>query len=730
MDPGPRSWGNPGAGFIANPSLGAVVGDKLWDAAADDDDDDDDMADRRGGEEDVNGDGEGSDEDADEEDDEDADGEPEAGGSDIDEEAAGQRGPLGAEALGDHPLGRFRRARMASTSYVGADMELVDARGGGGLDDVVGRTGRGFDDLLALYGSADDDDLESNDSDYEPAKAHPRWYCTNCTMPNLHFEADTCQLCGEHRHSAILEEGFMAPPGLPKRSHVANANAGPSDLKPDPESLGVAADEDDERDEETPAVTAAQAVVTVAGLKSPHDWANAAATAVGFDSRMLMHEEGHMSPHPERPDRLRAIIGGLAAAGLFPGQCIPIPAREVTQKELLKVHSNEHVDVVESSCQSQERYFTPDTYSNQYSARAARLAAGSAVDLAVAIATGNARNGVALVRPPGHHAEGDAVMGFCLHNNVAVAARAAQEAGAKKVLIVDWDVHHGNGTQMIFEKDPSVLFISIHRHDGGHFYPGTGAAHEVGIGPGEGYSVNIPWSRGGIGDNDYLAAFFYVVLPIAYQFAPDLTIISAGFDAARGDPLGACDVTPEGYAHMASLLMPLAQGRMLVVLEGGYNLRSISASAAAVVKVLLGNKPPPVPSRLHPSSEGCATIAEVCLIQSSFWPAVMRPQASNHGGLHLGMDEERKEAGLHGGGLPSSRQAGASAAEVGFKKNKRKRKKLSSPIRKGGRMWRGNVGSCASKPAAPLWWKFGRRTALYNAWFLASRPSWLALSCA
>eukprot|EP00494_Astrolonche_serrata_P002136 UN02142 len=145
-------------------------------------------------------------------------------------------------------------------------------------------------------------------------------------------------------------------------------------------------------------------------------------------------------------------------------------------------------------------------------------------------------------------------MGFCLHNNAAVAALAAQKAGAKKVLIVDWDVHHGNGTQEIFEGNKSVLYISLHRHEDGSFYPGTGAADEVGVLDGKGFSVNIPWSCGGVGDNDYIFAFQHVVLPIATEFAPDITIISAGFDAARGDPLGCCDVTPAGYSQMTSML--------------------------------------------------------------------------------------------------------------------------------------------------------------------------------
>ena len=185
-------------------------------------------------------------------------------------------------------------------------------------------------------------------------------------------------------------------------------------------------------------------------------------TAVGFDDRMLLHEETGKI-HPERPDRLRAIMGGLEASGLFPGRCFTIPPREATRAELQLVHSTEHISKVEATEGNELSHFTVDTYANEHSAVAARLAAGICADLSSVIMSGKAHNGFAAVRPPGHHAEEQEIMGFCLHNNACVAARAAQTAGASKVLIVDWDVHHGNGTQEIFERDPSVLYISLHR---------------------------------------------------------------------------------------------------------------------------------------------------------------------------------------------------------------------------------------------------------------------------
>ncbi|KAL0396065.1 UNVERIFIED_CONTAM: Histone deacetylase 15 [Sesamum calycinum] len=281
--------------------------------------------------------------------------------------------------------------------------------------------------LEEMYNSQHDfEDDEDDDSDWEPSALPdhnvveiPKWFCLNCTMVNIGDDLH-CDVCGEHRESGILKRGHLASPfygaeGLTEDdAHSADGLQGPS-------------------------------------LQS---FASDNATAIGFDERMLLHEEVVMKshPHPERPDRIRAIAASLAAAG----RCYPISAREITREELLMVHSVENIEAVELTSHVLSSYFTPDTYANQYSARAARLAAGLCFDLASAICSGSAKNGFALVRPPGHHAGVRQAMGFCLHNNAAVAASAAQIAGAKKVLIVDWDVHHGNGTQEIFEKNKSV----------------------------------------------------------------------------------------------------------------------------------------------------------------------------------------------------------------------------------------------------------------------------------
>ncbi|XP_021849863.2 histone deacetylase 15 [Spinacia oleracea] len=488
-------------------------------------------------------------------------------------------GQNGADRVADEELnGRHRNLEVASVCSRSDGKKKSNHRRELTMEDICNN----LDDL-----EDDEDDL-----DWEPfleCLTFGRWSCTNCTMLNPD-SIIFCETCKEHKESGILKHGFFGSPA----------------------SQGAA-------------LTPVELEVIERYTESVPDVAAArCSTAIGFDERMLLHSEVEkkMYSHPERPDRLRAIAASLSTAGIFPGKCRPITAREITKEELLKVHSMEHVEAVELTEKMLSSYFTPDTYANEHSAEAARLAAGLCADLATEIYSGCAKNGFALIRPPGHHAGVHESMGFCLHNNAAVAALAAQVAGAKKVLIVDWDVHHGNGTQEIFDKNKSVLYISLHRHEGGNFYPGTGAAHEVGTMGAEGYCVNVPWSCGGVGDNDYIFAFEHVVLPIAQEFVPDFIIISAGFDAARGDPLGGCDVTPAGYACMTNMLNTLAGGKTLVILEGGYNLRSISSSATAVIKVLLGESPENQFSGVAPSAACMQAVLDVLKIQTNFWSSL------------------------------------------------------------------------------------------------------------
>ncbi|HEY1434869.1 MAG TPA: histone deacetylase [Thermoanaerobaculia bacterium] len=309
-------------------------------------------------------------------------------------------------------------------------------------------------------------------------------------------------------------------------------------------------------------------------------------TGLVYDERFLAHRAPY--EHPEHPGRLEAIWRRLADDGLA-DRCRRVAAREASHEELSRVHTEDHIAAIAATAGNAFRQLDPDTYTSPESALAARLAAGGLAELALEVASGRLDNGLALVRPPGHHAEADRAMGFCLFNNVAVAARAVQaNAAAKRVLIVDWDLHHGNGTQNTFWGDPSVLYFSTHQFP---FYPGTGALDETGGGAGHGFTVNVPFPAG-CGDAEYLAAFDRVLLPIARGFAPDLVLVSAGFDAADGDPLGAMRLSPAGYARMTGRLQGLANGRIVLALEGGYDLGAIAASAGACLRVLLGEPAP------------------------------------------------------------------------------------------------------------------------------------------
>jgi histone deacetylase 6 len=337
-------------------------------------------------------------------------------------------------------------------------------------------------------------------------------------------------------------------------------------------------------------------------------------TGLVYDDAFLLHRAPY--EHPENPGRLSAIWSRLTAGGLV-GRSRRVGAREATSEELLAVHTPGHIERGEATSLSDFAQLDPDTYTSRDSARVARLAAGGLVDLVLQVASGALSNGFALLRPPGHHAEADRAMGFCLFNNVAIAARAARREGVRRILIVDWDLHHGNGTQHSFGEDAEVLYFSTHQYP---FYPGSGAIREVGRGDARGRTVNVAWPSG-MGDAEYIAAFDHVLLPIAAEFRPELVLVSCGFDAAAGDPIGGMRLSPTGYAAMTERVCSLAGGRVVLALEGGYDPDAISEAAAACTSVLLGDTAPTVDPG-PPNAVGQRVIREVIETQRPFWPGI------------------------------------------------------------------------------------------------------------
>lgn len=315
--------------------------------------------------------------------------------------------------------------------------------------------------------------------------------------------------------------------------------------------------------------------------------------------------QSHRGPdgHPERPERLIAIG---EAIDLFRDRVETATPRAAEPDEILRVHDDALLDFLASTHQQAPGRIDADTYYAPSSFQVACLAAGSSVDLAHAVMSGDAACGLAAIRPPGHHAESNRAMGFCLFNNVAVAARSIQaKFDSARILILDWDVHHGNGTQHIFEHDPNVLYISTHQFP---FYPGTGNFGEAGVGRGMGTTLNVPMPAG-CGDAEYTGVMQRLIGPAAIHFRPDLILVSCGFDAHRDDPLASMDLTIDGYRAMANTMRALADdlcdGRIAYVLEGGYALSGVREGARAVLESLVTEPttvPSPTPEDLEPGS--------------------------------------------------------------------------------------------------------------------------------
>jgi acetoin utilization deacetylase AcuC-like enzyme len=302
-----------------------------------------------------------------------------------------------------------------------------------------------------------------------------------------------------------------------------------------------------------------------------------ARTGFVYHPDYLKHEMG--AGHPESPDRLRAIVSRLEAGGVL-GRLVRIEPTKAADEWITQVHAGSYLkDLKTRAPVSGYVSLDPDTSMSVGSLPAAYLAAGGALAAADAIMAGTVDNVFCAVRPPGHHAERARAMGFCLFNNVAIAARYAQRRyGVGRVLIVDWDVHHGNGTQQAFYDDDSVLFFSTHQSP---YYPGTGRATERGEGRGEGVTINVPMSPGQ-GDEEYREVFERVLVPAVDKFKPEFVVISAGFDAHRDDPLAGMGLTEDGYAALTGIVAGIARrhakSRILSCLEGGYNLNALAAS--------------------------------------------------------------------------------------------------------------------------------------------------------
>ncbi|KAK1331126.1 hypothetical protein QTO34_009075 [Cnephaeus nilssonii] len=432
-------------------------------------------------------------------------------------------------------------------------------------------------------------------------------------------------------------------------------------------------------------------------MKSPPDQPtkHLFTTGVVYDTFMLKHQCmcGNTHVHPEHAGRIQSIWSRLQETGLL-SKCERIRGRKATLDEIQTVHSEYHTLLygtsplnrqkldskkllalaVEATSRvalflfpagpiSQKMYamlpcggigVDSDTVWNEmHSSSAVRMAVGCLVELAFKVAAGELKNGFAIIRPPGHHAEESTAMGFCFFNSVAITTKLLQQKlNVGKVLIVDWDIHHGNGTQQAFYNDPSVLYISLHRYDNGNFFPGSGAPEEVGGGPGMGYNVNVAWTGGvdpPIGDVEYLTAFRTVVMPIAHEFSPDMVLVSAGFDAVEGhlSPLGGYSVTARCFGHLTRQLMTLAGGRVVLALEGGHDLTAICDASEACVSALLSVELQPLDETVlqqKPNINAVATLEKVIEIQSKHWSCVQRFAAGLGRSLREAQAGETEEA--------------------------------------------------------------------------------------
>lgn len=375
-----------------------------------------------------------------------------------------------------------------------------------------------------------------------------------------------------------------------------------SDSKPEKYELdGVSCPKDDAQ--QAAVCEEIKSIISRTDLSVPQNYL-AKRTYLIFDDQMVLHK--CLTSHPEKPERYISIKKLLQDYGLF-DRCTIGVSRMATEDEIARVHSKSLIETMKkTSAMSTQKLLElgnsfDSIYINQSTYKCALLAAGCAIEAVDNVMNRNCSNAFALIRPPGHHASHDIAAGFCFFNNVVVAAKYALDNykdTCKRVLIVDYDFHHGNGVQRLVQNDDNILYISIHGYDDANEYPMEQLSN---FSSGSKNIINIPWNDDRMGDPEYILAYLSIVLPCAYEFNPDLVLVSSGFDAAINDPLGRYKVSPAAYGHFIHHLLPLASGKLVACLEGGYNLKSISESAAHVVSILLGD--PPQILQLKPPSQ-------------------------------------------------------------------------------------------------------------------------------
>lgn len=310
-------------------------------------------------------------------------------------------------------------------------------------------------------------------------------------------------------------------------------------------------------------------------------------TGIVRDDRYMQHVANGY--HPESPERLRIIYQMLQDEDMA-GRFLTFSPRPATTEELAWVHTSRHIQTIAATAGNRLTMLDPDTYACAQSFDIAKLAAGGVLVAVDKVLAGEVQNAFAFIRPPGHHAEANRAMGFCLFNNVAIAANYCIKIHKlQKILIIDWDLHHGNGTQHSFYERGDVLYFSTHQYP---YYPGTGHITEVGSGAGKGFTVNVPLPTGP-GDGEYFFIFEEILEPIAQEYKPDIVFVSAGFDIYYQDPLGGMQVTPSGFANLCRIILDLAadtcHGRVILVLEGGYHLQGLREATKAVLKTMRGD---------------------------------------------------------------------------------------------------------------------------------------------